>query len=211
LVDRKEAYLESGKLVCPKCHSKLELLGSDYRMLSSMYLCQDCKTMHSELLLTSICQVCSTELDLEEQDEVALLAYRLSSQAQREALEIAKPIESCVKYFERLGYKVELPGVIAGKSGAEHRFDLRVVSGDGASEMAFDTIIGEGEVGVEDLEKEAGKAHDVACDVLVFVVPALSAQAKIFSRSVPFRMVVGPSLVEALEMTEVAVESVQEA
>lgn len=50
---------------CPKCHEMIKVFGVDYRVQDSMYLCNNCGDVFSEILLDYLCLKCNDKFKLE--------------------------------------------------------------------------------------------------------------------------------------------------
>jgi Zn finger protein HypA/HybF involved in hydrogenase expression len=82
-VERQSAFeTQNGDLVCHKCKGKLQLIGSDYRLLPPAYKCLSCNTLNSEPKLTVACGDCNSTLDIDDEPEVFLYKYSANPQMQ---------------------------------------------------------------------------------------------------------------------------------
>lgn len=209
MVDKEEAFMKNGSLVCPKCSAKLELLDSDYRNLSYMYACHDCDGLNRELLETMVCNVCGTETEVDDEDELTLCAYLLNEQNKVLAISQIKPIEACAAFFRSLGYAVEAPALVSGKSGARHSFDLligRTLNGvsrlDSRSEVVVEILFSDKTIEVDELARVYGKLSDLHCDSIIYAVPGLATDARGYASSFRLKVLEGASIQEALAAWE---------
>jgi translation initiation factor 2 beta subunit (eIF-2beta)/eIF-5 len=211
LIDKQEAFKKSnGDLVCPKCQGKLHLIGSDYRNLSQMYVCNECNAMNKDLLESMKCAECGTVSPVEEETENYLFSYSLDPSAMERLSDQIKPLEACSSHFRSLGYTVVAPAFVKGRSGTQHTFDLLVVGSDqkvsgpssigqiGFQNTVVDIIVSTRPVEVEQVTKVYGKMCDVDCNSLIFAIPALSKSAQNYVEEFKIRVLEGRTLEEAL-------------
>ncbi|HUK79617.1 MAG TPA: hypothetical protein VLU91_03020 [Nitrososphaerales archaeon] len=209
MVDKEEAFMKNGSLVCPKCSVKLELLDSDYRNLSYMYACQDCNGLNRELLETMVCSICGTEAEVDKEDEVTLCAYHLNEPNQALAFAQIKPVEECTAFFKSLGHAVEAPALVAGKSGARHTFDLLIGRAQGGTPgrdsraaVVVEILLSDKPIEVDEVARVYGKLSDLYCDSIILAVPGLAADARNYASSFRLRILEGTSIQEALAASE---------
>jgi hypothetical protein len=209
MVDKEEAFVKNGSLVCPKCSAKLELLDSDYRNLSYMYACQDCNGLNRELLETMVCSICGTEAEVDKEDELTLCAYHLNEPNQALAFSQIKPVEECTAFFKSLGNAVEAPALVAGKSGARHSFDLLIGRApgdtpgrDSRAAMVVEILLSDKPIEVDEVARVYGKLSDLYCDSIILAVPGLAADARNYASSFRLRVLEGMTIQEALAASE---------
>jgi len=51
---------------CPKCRKEIKILGVDYRVMSNLYMCNECDNKFGELPFSYLCLQCSNKFKLEE-------------------------------------------------------------------------------------------------------------------------------------------------
>jgi len=212
MVEKEEAFLKDGSLVCPKCHVNLELLGSDYRNLAYMYACKDCNGLNRELLETMTCGVCGEEAEVDDEEELTVHAYLLNEQSRVLALSQIKPVEACVAYFRSLGYAVETPALFQGKSGAKHTFDLKLVESpedladsEVLSEVAVEILLSDQPIEADEVARIYGKISDMRCDSIIYAVPGLTSEARSYASSFRVRVREGTTIQGALASPEASV------
>jgi hypothetical protein len=109
---------------------------------------------------------------------VNVYSYRISSDAEEEfkrTFLVMKPIGATLEDFQ---YKVEMPGQVAGRSGALHRFDA--IASKGSSEMVvLDVIASDREIEETPIASLYAKVFDVSpTQTILVAIPGLSAKAK---------------------------------
>src|SRR5690349_777849 len=105
-------------------------------------------------------------------------SYRISSDAEEEfkrTFLVMKPIGATLEDFQ---YKVEMPGQIAGRSGALHRFDA--VASKGSSEIiVLDVVASDREIEETPIASLYAKVFDVSPSQTILVaIPGLTEKAK---------------------------------
>src|SRR5947199_391795 len=109
---------------------------------------------------------------------VNVYAYRVSSEAEEEfkrSYLVMKPIGLVLEDFQ---FKVDMPGQIAGRSGALHRFDA--VATKGSSEVVvLDVIASDKEIDEVPVASMYAKIFDVSPSQSILVaIPGLTDRAK---------------------------------
>lgn len=100
------------------------------------------------------------------------------------------------RHISELGFKVDTPAKIRGRSGVEYDFFLIAMSGSGflGVKIIVD-IIAEAEVGANDILNLYGKAMDISANgILVGAVPSMSDDAKAIANSYNIVYVEGEDL-----------------
>lgn len=124
------------------------------------------------------CRSCGHIFSVRDTGFVNLYAYRLSSEAEEEfkrSYLVMKPIGTVLEDFQ---FKVEMPGQIAGRSGALHRFDA--VATKGSSELlVLDLIASDKQIDEVPVASMYAKVFDVGPSQTVLVaIPGLTEKAK---------------------------------
>ena len=221
LIEKQEAFrTDAGDLVCPKCHVKMRLIGSDYRSLGQMYVCQECNALNRDLLQNMKCASCGATLPMDEEKEQRLYEYSLNDQAAARVSEQVKPIEACTGHFRSLGYTVVSPAFVVGRSGTKHTFDLLIIPsarnlGDRGSfpedsdasdphSIVVEMLISDGPVELEQISKSYGKVSDLSCESMLFAVPGLSDNARNYAAGFGMHVFEGRTIGEALSKSRIS-------
>ena len=197
LIEKEEAFLApAGQLVCPKCKGTLSMVGSDYRNLSPMYICQDCNAMNLDLAKVMNCSSCGAKSPVEEQDVRPIYSYQLNEEKAEALRKVVKPIGTFASHYRSRGYEVVSPAMIVGRSGARHTFDFMIrvpesapgrspdpgpQEGATAGGTAVEIMISSGPSGVDKIAAVYGKVSDVDCPSAVFVIPSLTESARSYA------------------------------
>jgi hypothetical protein len=218
-VERQSAFeTKSGDLVCPKCKAKLNLIGSDYRMLPPAYKCFNCNSLNSEPQLIFKCGDCGATADIDDEPEIFLYKYTANPQLPIKELQQIKPIDTCAKYFKSLGYSIVSPAFVSGRSGTQHLFDMLVLGRVGwvdtgtagkASQKtdngntAVEVLIAGKPVKLEEITRIYGKISDINSDFLLFVIPGLTSSARNYAEAYGMKVSEGKNIEEALANSKI--------
>jgi len=124
------------------------------------------------------CRNCGHIFTIRDTGFVNVYAYRVSSEAEEEfkrSYLVMKPIGLVLEDFQ---FKVDMPGQIAGRSGALHRFDA--VATKGSSEVVvLDVIASDKEIDEVPVASMYAKIFDVSPSQSILVaIPGLTDRAK---------------------------------
>lgn len=223
-VDRQAAFeTANGDLVCPKCKSKLQLIGSDYRILPPAYTCLSCNVRSSEPLLVAKCNDCGSTAQLDEEPEVLLYKYTLNSDLTAQELQQIKPIEVCASFFKSLGYTIVTPAFVSGRSGIQHLFDILVLGRVGWIEpynpiiskstlrkdngnTVVEVLISNKPIDVREMTRIYGMISDIDCDSLIFVIPGLTENARNYAIAYDMKISEGKTIEDALANSKIPKE-----
>ena len=220
-VERQAAFeAANGDLVCPKCKAKLQLIGSDYRVLPPAYVCLGCNVRSSEPLLVMKCDDCNATAQLDEEPEVLLYKYTANSELPMQALQQMKPIEVCTNFFKSLGYTIVAPAFVSGRSGTQHLFDILLLGRVGWVEpynpnvsksslrkdngnTVIEVLISSKPVDMDEMTRIYGMINDIECDSLLFVIPGLTDNARSYASAYNMKISEGKTIEEALANSKI--------
>jgi hypothetical protein len=215
-VERQSAFEgKNGNLVCPKCKAKLNLIGSDYRILPPAYKCLGCNTLNSEPKLTAKCSECNSTADFDDEPEIQLYKYTANPQMPTKELQRIKPVESVTQYFKNLGYTIVAPAFVNGKSGTQHLFDMLILGRVGwittdeeetnllpprhdNGNTAVEVLMAGKAINVGEVTRIYGKISDIDTDFILFAIPGLTANARNYAKAYGLKVSEGKSIDEAL-------------
>ena len=177
-IDSVDNFLVEGGLLCPKCNKELLEAGVDYQKLGAWFQCSQCGKRSDMPSPIHRCRNCGHIFTIRDTGFVNIYAYRLASEAEEEfkrSYLVMKPIGLVLEDFQ---FKVEMPGQIAGRSGALHRFDA--VATKGASEVVvLDVIASEKQIDEVAVASMYAKIFDVTPTQSILVaLPKLTEKAK---------------------------------
>jgi hypothetical protein len=216
MIEKEDVFRkpESGDLFCPKCNRTLELVGSDYRSLGLMYICQDCGALNPESSPKLRCSNCGLIVPPESEQEEYLFAYTLNLQNLPNLKKALKPVETFVAYFQGLGYKVFSPAFVKGISGEDHAFDLLVMGSlfrrgeeiiggsDEKRKTVVEILMSGYPAELEEVVQANEKFGDVSHDSVLFVIPSFSEKARSYALASGLRYFEGQTPEEILRKFE---------
>jgi Zn finger protein HypA/HybF involved in hydrogenase expression len=220
-VDRQAAFeTENGDFVCPKCKVKLQLIGSDYRVLPPAYLCLACNVRSSDPLLVVKCEDCGSTAQLDEEPEVYLYKYTVNPELPMQEMQQIKPIEVCTNFFKSLGYTFVAPAFVSGKSGTQHLFDILILGRvgwvepqsttvtDSASRKdngntVIEVLISSKPIDLKEMTRIYGMTNDIECDSLIFVIPGMTKNARNYAAAYNMKVSEGKTIEEALANSKI--------
>lgn len=177
-IDSVDNFLVEGGLICPKCGKELIEAGVDYQKLGAWFQCTQCGKRSDVPSPIHRCRNCGHIFTIRDTGFVSVYAYRLSSDAEEEfkrSYIVMKPIGVVLEDYQ---FKVEMPGQIAGRSGALHRFDA--IATKGSSEVVvLDVIASDKEIDETPIASLYAKVFDVTPSQSILVaIPRLSEKAR---------------------------------
>ncbi len=219
-VERQSAFeSRNGDLVCPKCKAKLQLIGSDYRVLPSAYKCLGCNTLHSEPQLLVKCVDCTSTAELDDEPEIMLYKYTANPQMPVKELQRIKPIDNVTQYFKSLGYTIVAPAFVSGRSGTQHLFDMLILGrvgwietqqpGATANERssngntAVEVLISNKAINVDEVTRIYGQISDIDTDFILFAIPGLTPNARNYAKAYGLKVSEGRNIEEALANSKI--------
>ncbi len=177
-IDNVDNFLIEGGLYCPKCSKELIEAGVDYQKLGAWFQCSQCGKRSDLPSPIHRCRSCGHIFTIRDTGFVNVYSYRISSEAEEEfkrTFLVMKPIGAILEEFQ---YRVEMPGQIAGRSGAMHRFDA--IASKGSVELVvLDVVASEREVEETPIATLYAKVFDVSpTQTILVAIPGLSEKAK---------------------------------
>jgi hypothetical protein len=220
-VERQSAFeTKNGDLVCPKCKTKLNLIGSDYRQLPPAYKCLSCNALNSEPRITLKCGDCTSAADVDDEPEILLYKYTANPHMPLQELHHIKPLDTCTQFFKSLGYTIVAPAFVSGRSGTQHLFDILILGRVGWVEnqktspnnalpksdngnTAVEVLIASKPIDMEEITRIFGKISDIDCDFLLFAIPGLTPNARNFALAYGMKVSEGKNIEEALANSKI--------
>jgi transcription elongation factor Elf1/ATP-dependent Clp protease adapter protein ClpS len=137
-IDTEDKFTKGNKLVCPKCNKELINPDIDHNRAGVWCSCNQCTKSFDIPVPSHFCRRCKEEFSFEEAVYKNVYSYNLSSEAKKAATIGWIMIGPIMELLENLGYTVESPGFLKGKSGTRHMFDLTAVSAEGNNTTVID-------------------------------------------------------------------------
>ena len=127
-IDTEDHFQKNGKLVCPRCNKELVSPDLDYHKAGVWCTCNQCTKSFDIPVPSHFCRECHTTFAFDEAIYKDVYSYRLTPEAKKEVnlgYVLTVPV---IEFLQDLGFEVESPGFLNGKSGTRHMFDLTAVS-----------------------------------------------------------------------------------
>jgi len=127
-IDTEDRFQKYGALVCPRCNKELTNPDLDYHKAGVWCTCNQCGKSFDIPVPAHFCRECHENFTFDEALYKDVYSYSLTPEAAKEAnlgCVLTVPI---IEFLEDLGFEVESPGFLNGKSGTRHMFDLTAVS-----------------------------------------------------------------------------------
>ncbi len=121
-IDSEENFQAGDKLVCPKCTGKLMKMDVDYVKAGVWCTCRKCGKSFDIPSPSHFCRDCHQIFTFDEAVYEDAYIYSLSEDVtQNVHLGLTTLI---TKFLQNCGFEVESPGLLDGKSGLSHIFDI---------------------------------------------------------------------------------------
>ncbi|HML01861.1 MAG TPA: hypothetical protein VK487_00645 [Candidatus Bathyarchaeia archaeon] len=176
-IDTEQHFRSGEQLICPRCHKELTKPDVDYRKAGIWCVCNSCSKSFDIPVPSHFCRKCQFAFTFEDALYEDVYRYTLSPEAGREASLGWIMVNPIRQFLEGKGYKVETPGVLKGKSGASHLFDVTASLKDDVKEtLVIDIATAtEDEVTEQPVIALFAKIYDVSpgCACLI-AVPKIS-------------------------------------
>jgi len=174
-----ESEFEDGK--CPKCGKELRKIGVDYAKPGPRYKCMECGEVFQIPADRLHCANCGNVFDKEDAKEVTLYAYRITPKLEEE-LDVALAQRNyLIEKLREMGFEIEPPEGIYGKSGLRHDFYMVASKGSGMLriKIVIEILTAPEEVPASEVFSLYAKALDIgAYGMIVAAIPKFSEEAK---------------------------------
>jgi len=199
-IDTEEHFREGNKLVCPRCHKELTNIGVDYEKAGVWCTCSNCGKNFDIAVPSHFCRDCHFTFTFEDAVFKDLYIYTLSPEAEKEASLGWIMIAPIRQFLESKGFKVETPGVLKGKSGASHIFDVTAFKKSEKKDMAvIDVATATDEVTEQPVIALFAKIYDVAPEsAYLIAIPKINENGKKMAGLYNIRLVEAKNPNEAL-------------
>jgi transcription elongation factor Elf1 len=127
-IDTEDRFQKYGELVCPRCNKELTNPDLDYHKAGVWCTCNQCGKSFDIPVPAHFCRECHENFTFDEALYKDVYSYSLTPEAAKEATLGCILTVPIIEFLEDLGFEVESPGFLNGKSGTRHMFDLTAVS-----------------------------------------------------------------------------------
>ena len=135
-MDVEEKFCKGDDCVCPKCHEPLTKLDVDYYKAGIWCTCGDCGKSFDIPVSAQFCRNCRETSTFEEVVIKDVYSYTLKENVTAESSLNWFLVATIREFLMKEWLNVESPGLLKGKSGANHSFDI-VAQKDGTSQNAI--------------------------------------------------------------------------
>jgi len=211
-IDVEDRFRQKDKLVCPRCHNELTKPDVNYRKAGVWCACIDCGKNFDIPVTSHFCRECKNVFVFEDAIYRDVYSYTLNQDVIKEAgvgFVLVAPLR---EFLQSLGFNVESPGFLKGKSGASHMFDIASWGGGAKRQViAIDLATsGEEEVSEQAVIAMFAKVYDVVPDRAIFVaIPRMSENGRKLAALYKIELVEGRNQKEALKALEKAMGLVE--
>jgi len=127
-IDTEDHFQKDDKLVCPRCNKELTNPDLEYHRAGVWCTCNQCGKSFDIPVPAHFCRECHENFTFDEAIYKDVYSYSLTPEAAKEATLGCILTIPIIEFLENLGFDVESPGFLDGKSGTRHMFDLTAVS-----------------------------------------------------------------------------------
>ncbi|MEM0232314.1 MAG: hypothetical protein QXI49_03925 [Candidatus Methanomethylicaceae archaeon] len=191
-----------GSLVCPSCGAKLSIEGRDYRTIGIWYRCLSCYRQFDLPRINFRCLVCKKEMTPHGLTITSISKVIIKKEVIEEFSYkhfILKPLMEEIKNeLERFGFKINSPGMLVGKSGITHKFNIVSIDNSG-NNIVIDLIASKERVGESEIMSYFLKNIDVSPKkAIIIVIPGLMEEARKLAASYKMDIIEGNSVQEII-------------
>lgn len=211
-IDVEDRFKQKDKLVCPRCHNELTKPDVNYRKAGVWCACNDCSKNFDIPVTSHFCRECKNVFVFEDAIYRDVYSYTLNQDVIKEAgvgFVLVAPLR---EFMQSLGFNVESPGFLKGKSGASHMFDIASWRGGTTRQVIVIDLAtsGEGEVSEQAIIAMFAKVYDVTPDRAILVaIPRMSENGRKLASLYKIELVEGRNQKEALKALEKAMGLVE--
>jgi len=211
-IDVEDRFRQKDKLVCPRCHNELTKPDVNYRKAGVWCACNDCSKNFDIPVTSHFCRECKNVFVFEDAIYRDVYSYTLNQDVIKEAgvgFVLVAPLR---EFMQSLGFNVESPGFLKGKSGASHMFDIASWRGGTTRQVIVIDLAtsGEGEVSEQAIIAMFAKVYDVTPDRAILVaIPRMSENGRKLAALYKIELVEGRNQKEALKALEKAMGLVE--
>jgi len=211
-IDVEDRFKQKEKLVCPRCHNELNKPDVNYRKAGVWCACNDCGKNFDIPVTSHFCRECKNIFVFEDAIYKDVYSYILNQDVMEEAgvgFIMVAPLRG---FFQNMGFNVESPGFLKGKSGASHMFNIAAWKGGVPRHVIVIDLATSGEdvVSEQAIIAMFAKVYDVAPDRAVLIaIPRMSENGRKLAGLYKIELIEGRNQKEALKALEKAIGLVQ--
>lgn len=186
---------------CPKCEQGLEKIGVDYVKQGLQYACLSCDNFFQNPVNMGVCMQDKYAFPIEDAKEVDLYSYEITKRLKEEITKAINQQQYIGDRLKELGFKIQSPAMVKGRSGINHDFFMVATTGAGFLKTTIlIEILGDGEITKDDVFNLYARATDVsAFGVLFGAIPRMTDEAKAVADSYKMAYIEAEDLASAAE------------
>jgi transcription elongation factor Elf1 len=178
-MDLETRFIENARLVCPKCNRELKSLDVDYRRAGAWCNCKDCNKSFDIPVPEHYCRDCHKVSSFEEIMINDVYSYTIKLKMHTESSLDSALSSAVAEYLTKEGLTVENPGLVTGKSGANHTFDIVAYNTNYPHKVVIDLATSESSVTEQTVIALFAKIFDVLPDqAYLIAIQKISSSAK---------------------------------
>ncbi|HKZ94082.1 MAG TPA: hypothetical protein VJ249_05830 [Candidatus Bathyarchaeia archaeon] len=204
-IDVEDRFKQKERLVCPRCHNDLDKPDVNYRKAGVWCACNECNKNFDIPVTSHFCRECKNIFVFEDAIYRDVYSYTLNQDVIKEAGVGYILVAPLREFFKGLGFDVESPGFLKGKSGASHMFDIAAWKGDTMRQVIVIDLATSGEDAVSEQAIIAmfAKVYDVAPDrAILIAIPRMSENGRKLAGLYKIELIEGKGQKEALKTLE---------
>lgn len=204
-IDVEDRFRLKEQLVCPRCHHALDKPDVNYRKAGVWCACNDCGKNFDIPVTSHFCRECKNIFVFEDAIYRDVYSYSLNQDVMKEAGVGYILVAPLREFFKNLGFNVESPGFLKGKSGTSHMFDIAAWKEGTTRQVIVIDLATSGEEAVSEQAIIAmfAKVYDVTPDRAVLIaIPRMSENGKKLASLYKIELVEGKGQKEALKALE---------
>jgi Zn finger protein HypA/HybF involved in hydrogenase expression len=174
--DHEEYHAPTG-IICPKCGQAVDE-STQLKPVGVSFKCGSCESISSDTNKAFFCRNCGIEFQLKNCELQDTYSYSLNNEVKSEAKETLTVL-NIASTIEKIGYTVNAPGILKGKTGITHEFTLTCSKKDKI--VAIELATAEESLEISRVLASYAKLSDITqASSLLIAIPKLEQQAKDF-------------------------------
>jgi len=143
-MDIEDKFYDGETYVCPKCNEEMKKIDVDYRKAGIWCTCRECKKSFDTPVPMNFCRNCGETSTFEDIIIKDVYAYTLKENVTAESSANLFLVSAIREFLMSEKLKVESPGLLEGKSGANHSFDIVAYKADKSQAIVVDLAMSTG-------------------------------------------------------------------
>ncbi len=145
-MDIEDKFYDGERYICPKCNEEMKKIDVDYRKAGIWCTCRECKKSFDTPVPMNFCRNCGETSTFEDIIIKDVYAYTLEENVTAESSANLFLVSAIREFLMSEKLKVESPGLLEGKSGANHSFDIVAYKADKSQAIVVDLAMSTGTV-----------------------------------------------------------------